>query len=161
YTFNTATRSGTLGDPLSGLTSSSGGTTHTFVWASDTDIGTASMNVPDAYLQITPNDGTSTGTAGVSSSFAMPLPIGTTPGAPTPAASSPTCTSISVTNNAADSSTDFFEITIGGGGFTLGTHFVQSGGTVGTTQVWQTKATWATKTVTGLAASTTYTFQLK
>ena len=37
---------------------------------------------------------------------------------------------------------------------------MQANGSVGATAVWQTKATWVTKTVTGLTASTTYTFAL-
>ncbi len=54
-----------------------------------------------------------------------------------------------------------YAITIGGGGYTLGTHWVQANGTVGTTAVWQTDATWAARTVTGLLTGTTYTFQVK
>ena len=39
--------------------------------------------------------------------------------------------------------------------------YVQADGTLGVGQVWQNAATWGTKTVTGLSAGTTYTFQVK
>ena len=40
-------------------------------------------------------------------------------------------------------------------------NYVQADGTLAATAVWQTAATWATKTVTGLAANTSYTFVTK
>ena len=39
--------------------------------------------------------------------------------------------------------------------------FVQADGTLGISAVWQTAATWGTKTVTGLTALTSYAFQVK
>jgi len=39
--------------------------------------------------------------------------------------------------------------------------YIQTDGTLNTTTVWQTNATWGTKTVTGLANATSYTFQAK
>ncbi|CAM3695202.1 YDG domain-containing protein [Flavobacterium gelidilacus] len=39
--------------------------------------------------------------------------------------------------------------------------YVQANGSLGATAVWQTAATWATVTVTGLSSSTSYTFQTK
>ena len=39
--------------------------------------------------------------------------------------------------------------------------YVQADGTLGVGQVWQNAATWGTKTVTGLSAGPTYTFQVK
>jgi hypothetical protein len=54
-----------------------------------------------------------------------------------------------------------FAITIGGGAYTLGTHWVQADGTVSTTPAWQTDATWGTRTVGSLTTGTTYTFQVK
>ncbi len=54
-----------------------------------------------------------------------------------------------------------YAITIGGGAYTLGTHWVQVNGTVGTTAAWQTDETWANKTVTGLVTGITYTFKVK
>ncbi|MBV5322498.1 MAG: hypothetical protein JZU60_01530, partial [Ilumatobacteraceae bacterium] len=41
------------------------------------------------------------------------------------------------------------------------TKFVQADGTLGTSEVWQTAGTWATKTVTGLSVNASYTFQVK
>lgn len=42
-----------------------------------------------------------------------------------------------------------------------GGQYIQANGTLGATEVWQTAATWATITVTGLTPSTTYTFNAK
>lgn len=42
-----------------------------------------------------------------------------------------------------------------------GGQYIQANGTLGATAVWQTAATWGTVTVTGLTASTNYTFQVK
>ena len=54
-----------------------------------------------------------------------------------------------------------YAISIGGGAYTLGANWVQANGTVGTTAVWQTDATWATTTVTGLTTGTAYTFEVQ
>ncbi len=54
-----------------------------------------------------------------------------------------------------------FAISVGGGAYTLGTHWVQTEGAVGTTAVWQPAAAWAVKTVTGLATGTPYTFKVQ
>ena len=54
-----------------------------------------------------------------------------------------------------------YAISIGGGAYTLGANWVQANGTVGTTAVWQTDATWATTTVTGLTTGTPYTFEVQ
>jgi hypothetical protein len=54
-----------------------------------------------------------------------------------------------------------FAISVGGGAYTLGTHWVQANGTVGTSVVWLTDPTWAAKTVTGLATGTPYTFKVQ
>lgn len=43
----------------------------------------------------------------------------------------------------------------------IGGQYVQANGSLGATAVWQTAATWGTTTVTGLAVSTLYTFQVK
>jgi hypothetical protein len=52
-----------------------------------------------------------------------------------------------------------FALSLGGGPYTLGTHWVQANGMVGTTATWQTEAAWATTTVTGLTTGTAYTFK--
>ncbi len=82
---------------------------------------------------------------------------------PAPALSVAGSTSLNVdllpgcnTNNAAQ-----FAISIGGGAYTLGTHWVQANGTVNTTSYWQSDAAWANKTVTGLATGTPYTFKVQ
>jgi len=55
-----------------------------------------------------------------------------------------------------------YAITIGGGGYTLGTAWVQSNGTISTSEVvWQTNTTWGDKQVTGLSAGTVYLFKVK
>ncbi|MEI2748115.1 MAG: hypothetical protein V9E88_05085 [Ferruginibacter sp.] len=40
-------------------------------------------------------------------------------------------------------------------------NYVQADGSLGGTAVWQTAATWGTKTVTGLSVNTSYSFQVK
>ncbi|WP_438966398.1 beta strand repeat-containing protein [Flavobacterium sp.] len=42
-----------------------------------------------------------------------------------------------------------------------GGQYVQANGTLGASEVWQTAATWATTTITGLSTSALYTFQAK
>ncbi len=54
-----------------------------------------------------------------------------------------------------------FAISIGGGPYTLGTHFVQANGDIGSTAIWQSDAIWALRTVTGLTAGTPYTFKVQ
>ncbi len=82
---------------------------------------------------------------------------------PPPVVSEASSTSLNVdvlpgcnTNGAAQ-----LAISIGGGTFTLGTHYVQADGTVSTTPIWQSDAAWALKTVTGLTAGTPYTFKVQ
>jgi hypothetical protein len=60
------------------------------------------------------------------------------------------------TNGAAE-----YAISIGGGGYTLGTHWVQANGTVSTAAVWQSDGAWGSKTVTGLTTGTAYTFKVE
>ncbi len=54
-----------------------------------------------------------------------------------------------------------FAIGIGGGGYNLGTHWLQANGTINTTPGWLADAAWATKTVTGLTTGTPYTFKVQ
>jgi hypothetical protein len=81
-----------------------------------------------------------------------------TPSAPTVA--EPTCNTMKVTvnKNGNPTRTQFAvrESTAVGGG-----NYVQVNGTLGGTAVWQDSATWGTKRVTGLSASTTYYFKTK
>ncbi len=83
---------------------------------------------------------------------------------PGPAVANPTSTSLdvnvspgcNVTNPSAECA-----ISIGGGAYTLGTHWVQTDGTVAAGPIWQTDAAWGTRTVSGLVTDTTYTFKVK
>ena len=86
--------------------------------------------------------------------------LANTPAAPTVGGAGETTLNVNVNANGNPSNTEF-AITIGGGAFTLGTHWVQSGGNVSTSTIWQTDGAWGNKTVTGLANSTTYTFQVR
>ncbi len=83
---------------------------------------------------------------------------------PPPTASAASSTSLDLDVNAGCNSTNSaaqFAVTLGGGGYTLGTHWVQVNGTVSTSPVWQTDAAWGTVTVGGLTAGATYTFKEK
>lgn len=62
--------------------------------------------------------------------------------------------------NAFNSSAEY-SITIGGGAYTLGTHWVQANGTISTTAVWQTDDAWGTTDIGGLTSDTTYTFKTR
>jgi hypothetical protein len=83
---------------------------------------------------------------------------------PAPASSNVTETSFDLNVEPGGNSGNSFAqyaITIGGGDYTLGTNWLQSDGTVGTTPVWRTDALWQTKTIAGLLAGTAYTVQIK
>jgi len=77
------------------------------------------------------------------------------PGAPS--VSNPTTSSLNVgineNGNPATTSFAIYE--------TTQNKWVQADGSLGASAVWQTKAQWGTKTVTGLSAGTQYTFQVK
>ncbi|GAM10888.1 bacillopeptidase F precursor [Geobacter sp. OR-1] len=77
------------------------------------------------------------------------------PAAPT--VNNPTATTldVSVNVNSNPSGTEFTIQETGTG------NYVQADGTLGAGAVWQTAATWGTKTVTGLTTGSTYTFQVK
>ena len=77
------------------------------------------------------------------------------PSAPT--VDNPTATTLDVTVNA-NANPDITTYAINE---TSTTNFVQADGTLGATAVWQTAASWGTKTVTGLTTDTEYTFQVK
>ena len=81
-----------------------------------------------------------------------------------PIISAPTGSSLNVNVDPGIYSTNAnaqYAITIGGGGYTLGTNWLMADGTVGATAAWQTDALWGDWTVGGLSASTDYTFQVK
>ncbi len=81
--------------------------------------------------------------------------LANTPGQPT--VSNPTLTTLDVAlaPNGNPSGTEFAIHE------TSTNQFVQAGGTLGASAVWQTAATWGTKTVSGLSNATTYTFEVK
>jgi len=83
---------------------------------------------------------------------------------PPPTVSVAGSTSLDVDVNAGCNSTNTaaeYAVTIGGGAYALGTHWVQADGTVGTTAAWQTESAWGTTTVAGLTTDITYTFKTK
>jgi hypothetical protein len=92
-----------------------------------------------------------------------PLAIGpfytdaNTPGAPTCGTS--TATTLAVAPAAMTPAGTEVAIRINGGSYT--NQYIQTDGTVGASAVWATQAVWSTKTVTGLAIGTSYTFDVK
>lgn len=79
--------------------------------------------------------------------------LAVTPTAPTVGSPSGSTLNIAIGTDANPSSTTYavLETTTG--------HYVQANGTLGATAVYQTASVWGTKTVTGLSATTTYTFE--
>lgn len=71
-----------------------------------------------------------------------------------PSIGNATSSTVDIANNASDSDTDYFA-------FRIGTQFVQASGALGSTRVFQQKATWGTKTVTGLGPNTGCTVEAK
>ena len=78
------------------------------------------------------------------------------PSAPT--VGTPTTSSLNVAITSGDGNTSATEYAIQE---TTSTNYVQANGSLGVSAVWQTAAVWSTKTVTGLSASTSYTFKAK
>lgn len=86
-----------------------------------------------------------------------------TPGPPV--LSNPTVDTLDIAINPGDSETDLYAIRISPPAdeptnVNMVRAYVQADGTLGLRPVWQTKAAWATRSVTGLTSSTTYTFQV-
>ncbi|MEI6555203.1 MAG: T9SS type A sorting domain-containing protein [Paludibacter sp.] len=77
------------------------------------------------------------------------------PDAPTLSAASQTYMSVAVNSSTNPATTQYaiYETTT--------STYVQADGTLGASAVWQTAATWGTKTVSGLTALTSYTFEVK
>jgi len=75
---------------------------------------------------------------------------------PAPSVSDPTETSLTVDvnpgGNSVNSSAEY--------AISVGLDWVQADGTVGASPIWQTDAAWGSKVVTGLAAGTTYDFEV-
>lgn len=90
------------------------------------------------------------------------LPAGCTMSAATPRApvvTGPTGTTLNVAIDPADSAIDVFAIRIAPE--MNGRPYVQADGSLGQTAVWQTKAQWATTSVTGLLWDATYSFSAR
>ncbi len=76
-----------------------------------------------------------------------------------PVVSDPTPSTVKIAIDPADSDTDLFAIRISP---TLDNRaWVQGNGSLGVSPVYQTKAAWGTKTITGLASSTAYTLTVR
>jgi hypothetical protein len=82
--------------------------------------------------------------------------LANTPSAPTVA--NPTSSSLDVAITATDGNPSTTEYAIYE---TSQSKYIQAGGVLGASAVFQTAATWGTKTVTGLSPSTSYTFEVK
>ena len=129
-------------------TSSPGAGTGTF---SNNISATLSVNAQYSFNAYAINSvGTSYGTV---STF---YTLANAPSAPT--VNNPTSGSLDVAIGSGDGNPSTTEYAIQETG---SSNYVQSGGTLSSTAVWQTAASWSTKTVTGLAPSTSYTFKVK
>jgi hypothetical protein len=89
---------------------------------------------------------------GTESSF---FTLANAPGAPTVNGATSSSLNVTVAVNGNPSITEFAIEETGSN------NYVQSDGSLGGSPVWQTASTWGTKTVTGLAANTSYTFHVK
>jgi len=128
-------------------------------WTSGADVATYAEGSLDANTQYT--RWVASFKVCESSRLALPAKytLANTPDAPS--VTDPQNQSLKVDPAAITPSSTELAITIGGGSYTLGTDWVQSDGTVGTSKVWQTDANWGTKTVTGLTNGTEYTFKVR
>ncbi len=137
---------GTAANPTTGTSDGTG--TGTFT----SSLTSLSLNTEYFYRAYATNsEGTSYGSE---LSF---YTLAATPGAPV--VNNPQLTTLDVTVNSStengNPSVTVYAIQETGG------QYIQANGTLGATAVWQTAATWGTVTVTGLTASTNYTFQVK
>ena len=101
-TWNSATPTG--GDGMTGLAASPSGVSHTFVWASGSDI--VNTNISNVEICITPSDSGGTGTQGATNAFTVNNYVDTTPPTPNPStwatfSNATDTTSISMTATAA------------------------------------------------------------
>lgn len=84
--------------------------------------------------------------------------LSNTPSAPT-VSNTGTGTSLTVAPNSNGNGTaTTYAIRINGGAYT--NQYVQAGGAIGASAVWQTQAAWGTTTISGLTGGTTYTFDV-
>ena len=128
---------------------SEGGTS---VAAFSKTLGSLSVNTIYYYRAYAVN---SAGT-GIGSSDVSFYTLANTPSAPTVNGATINSLNVAITSGDGNPSATVYAIQE-----TTSGNYVQTGGTLGASAVYQTAATWGTKTVTGLSASTTYTFQVK
>ncbi len=118
-------------------------------------VGSLSPNVAYQFNVAATN---ATGTGVSSATTTAPYTLAVTPGAAT--VNGANSNTLNVTIGAdANSTATTYAIRINGGVFT--NQHVQPNGSVSAAAALQTKAAWGTKTVTGLALATTYTFDIK
>lgn len=123
------------------------------VWASNPLTNTADAWVADA----SGNTGWRDNPSEFEVVAAPCLVYAATPSAPV--LTNPTSSTLDLAINPSDSSSDIFAIRISPA--LDGKAYVQADGSLGAAAVWRTKAAWGTKTVVGLASSTTYTFRVR
>ena len=104
------------------------------------------------YYKIWSKDGSDVYSAGATDDEWTPANV---PSAPTVNNPTTTTLNVAVNVNGNPAATEFAIHE------TTQNKFVQADGTLGASAVWQTAATWGTKTVTGLASGTSYTFEAK
>lgn len=134
------------------------GVTTVGVWSTFSQTVTATGSSMTIFLDSSQSGGVSSSHVGAFDCMSLAATCSASvPGAPTVAQVD--STTLSVANNAGDSSSSYYAFRINDGS-ACSNKFVQSNGTVGTSPVWQTKGVWGTKNVTGLTASTSYTFDV-
>jgi hypothetical protein len=90
----------------------------------------------------------------------VPAPCASYPSVPhAPVVSDATVNTVNVAIDPADSDTDLFAIKVSP--FVDNKTYVQADGSLGVAPVYQTRAAWGTKTVTGLVSSTNYSFRAR
>jgi len=82
--------------------------------------------------------------------------LANTPSAPTVNGATASSLNVAITSGDGNPSTTIYAIQETGSG-----NYVQAGGTLGVSAVYQTASTWGNKNVTGLSPSTSYTFKVK
>ena len=125
-------------------------------WDTDPNWGTKTvtgLNPNQQYtFEVKARNGASTETT--YSSTASKYTLANTPAAPTVNNATQTTLDVAVNENSNPSTTEF-AIRVNT------TQYVQSDGSLGASAFWATKSAWGTKTVTGLASTTLYTFDVK
>jgi len=124
-------------------------------WGSPITVTGLSVNTQYTF-KIKARNGNNTETA-FSSTTAL-YTLANVPSAPTVSNAQNTTLDVAINENGNPAGTEFAIYVSPAVG---GNNWVQANGSVGASEIWQNKATWGTKTVTGLANATEYTFQVK